>query len=329
MSSAAATTHNACDFKEIYNERFQYCVPEGVVRSFFEGNSFGRTEPYSPTEQRRLTDDINTIYGSILTRNPIQEKLAVISAGAPGAGKTTIIRQQLEEYALRGKQFAYIDPDDVCLKEMKQTWAADLEKSLRYADQAHADDRIAQEKQIRENGYDKWRPGSNAANHLILANLIRQNYAFYFGTTSSSPLTANTFKYLKEKGYRIHLIHVIAPDDVRWNSIRKRDKSFVQTTEDDTIEKGRLVPQRINDTYLKYADQIDFYFRGEVKEDATLTATWIRSSKEESTGELKIFEQEMYRTMVRVHNEICATLEEPDDTILWENSVIKASISSQ
>ena len=34
---------------------------------------------------------------------------------------------------------------------------------------------------------------------LILANLIRQNYGFYFGTTSTSPLTANAFKFYKSE----------------------------------------------------------------------------------------------------------------------------------
>jgi hypothetical protein len=54
------------------------------------------------------------------------------------------------------------------------------------------------------------------------------------------------------------LIHVSAPDDVRWGSIQERDKTFVQTTEQDIKEKWLLLPQRINDTFLKYADRLSF-----------------------------------------------------------------------
>ena len=50
-----------------------------------------------------------------------------------------------------------------------------------------------------------------------------------------------------------------APDDVRWACVKQRDKTFAQTTEQDVIEKGLLLPQRINDMFLAYADRIDFY----------------------------------------------------------------------
>lgn len=60
---------------------------------------------------------------------PVKEKVAIITAGAPGSGKTTKLKQDLEARALQGKRYAYICPDDVCLRNQKRTYQADLEKS--------------------------------------------------------------------------------------------------------------------------------------------------------------------------------------------------------
>ncbi|MDE3045965.1 MAG: hypothetical protein KGJ02_04910 [Verrucomicrobiota bacterium] len=142
---------------------------------------------------------------------------------------------------------------------------------------------------------------------MILGNLIRDNCDFQFGTTATSPQAAHFFKFLKDRGYKIHLIHITAPDEVRWNSIQERDKSFVQTTEQDIQEKGKLLPQRIQDTYLKYADKIHFIYRGEVNTGPSMVlgmaAEWIRT--EESAGKagvLRIWNEENYAKVKALHN---------------------------
>ncbi len=313
-----------CNLSSIYTDEFKYCVPESVVRTFFDGNSFGRKEPYTLHEQSKLRDDINDIYSRILKLKPIKEPTAVITAGSPGSGKTQVMLQYLRQEALQGRNFAYVDPDDVCLKRMERTWESEILKALEEIKDQPKEEQLAAEKKIREDAYIKWRPGSNAAAHIILANLIREKYAFYFGSTSSSPMTANTFKYLKELGYRIHLIHISAPDDVRWDSIKERDKTFVQTTQEDVFEKGKLVPQRIHDTFLMYADQIDFYFRPQAPKDGVLVASWKRMDLPHLQGELVVHNKKMYAEMVKVHNAICSKLQ-ISDSLLWENSVEKAS----
>ena len=123
-----------------------------------------------------------------------------------------------------------------------------------------------------------------------------------------------TFQWLKDRGYEIRLIHVSAPDKVRWESIQQRDKTFVQTTETDVKEKGMLVPQRINDTYLAFADCIDFYFRSEADQDAILAATWTRSDKE-----IEVKNKEAFESIKALHDGICQSLGQ--DELCWENSV--------
>ena len=242
-----------------------------------------------------------------MATNPVKESLAIITAGAPGAGKTIKLKQDLEANAHEGKNYAYVCPDDVCLKNQTRTYVADI---------ASGNESMA----ARQNAYNKWRPGSNAATHLILGNLIREKYAFYFGSTSSGPATGKFFEFLKAQGYTIRLIHISAPDDVRWSSIQERDKTFVQTTEQDVKEKGLLFPQRINDTYLKYADQIEFYYRGDVKQDAVLAARWLRNEDvSEFAGTLQILEPKQYERIKSVHDTAVGVLQKPE--LFWKDAV--------
>lgn len=281
---------------DIYSSKFQYIFPRSVIESFWSGQAFDNHEKYTADEIDRLDHDFSSLTEEIFSRHPVKAPIAVITAGAPGAGKTWLMRARLDEHRSKGVNYAYTDPDDVCLKSMHQTWGRDLSKGM-----------------TRQDAYNKWRPASNAFAHTILANLIRDKYAFYFGTTASSPHMASNFKYFKSHGYRIHLLHVTAPDDVRWKSICERDKTFVQTTEEDIREKQKLIPQRIKDTYLKYADTIEFYYRWGVHENAVLAATWRRG------GHLDIRDQAAYDALKNLHNTICDGLNNP--SIRWENSV--------
>ncbi|HEY5234595.1 MAG TPA: zeta toxin family protein [Rhabdochlamydiaceae bacterium] len=307
---SGGTRIDVCDVNRVYDKAggFEYSVPRNMVEGFLSGKAFDNPEVYSGEEAERLHADINEIYERIMSADPVRSPLAVITAGAPGAGKTIKMRQELDANSKEGRAFAYIDPDDVCLRQQTRTYQADIAKG-----DGSKDARLA--------AYNKWRPGSNAANHLILANLIREKCAFYFGTTATSPATFKFLDFLKKHGYQIKLIHVSAPDDVRWQSIRERDKEFVQTTEKDTHEKGLLLPQRISDTFLAYADEIEFYYRDGVKEDAQLAATWVRNS--ESTGALKVVAPQAYDKIKAIHNSAVDVLQRPE--LRWESTVEKAS----
>lgn len=285
---------DVCDLNRIYSEEFTYSLPRKNLEEMLSGVAFDNKIPYTEQERQDLIEDINNIYHEIMAKNPEKTNMAVISAGAPGAGKTFLMRTLLEEEAAEGRQFAYIDPDDVCLKKQRHTYLKDIEAS----DGCFESHKAA---------YDKWRPASNAANHIILANLIRDHVSFFFGSTSSSPYTNRSFDFLKRHGYEIRLIHVTAPDDVRWKSIQKRDQTFVQTTEKDVKEKGVLVPQRLQDTYLPYASEIDFYYRAGVDEPAQLAKKVILSALENGvateTRRVEYGSSEAMEGVKKIHDE--------------------------
>lgn len=310
-SMAAVASSGVCDLSPIYSDSFNYSLPKKILESFFSGVAFDNKTPYSPEERTRLEADIDRIYRNILAQHPPSSQVALITAGAPGAGKTTKLEQILAEEQREGRSYGYTDPDAVCLKQFATTFQVDI-----------ASDGSPE---ARKAAYDKWRPGSNAGAQVILANLIREKVAFALGTTATSPATHFFFDFLKKRGYSITLIHVSAPDDVRWQSIQERDKTFIQTTEEDTCEKGLLLPQRINDTFLKYADRIEFHYRGGVKEDAQLGAIWTRNpAGAQILGSLKVVDPERYEKIRAIHNAGVALLQKPE--LSWEETVEKQSL---
>ena len=295
--------YDVCDTSRIYNSDYNFSLPKPMLEGWLSGKAFDNRSTYTPEEADKLRADINDLSQSILAKNPVKEKLAIMTAGAPGSGKTTQLKKDRAVRAAEGKTIAYICPDDVCLKAQTRTYLADI---------AAGD----QSKETRQAAYNKWRPGSNASAHLILGNLIRDQYAFYFGTTSTGKDTWRFFEFLQKQGYHIRLIHLSAPDAVRWGSIQERDKTFVQTTEEDVRTKGLLLPERINDTFLKYADEIEFYYRGGVHEDAVHTATWLRK---DNIQHLIIIDPLSYGQIKSIHNAMVEKLKRPE--LAWEKTV--------
>lgn len=299
---------DVCDFDRLYdvNSGYVYSLPESLLKEYLSGKAFDHEEEYTIEELCDLKADIRDIYKEIRERDPIKNNVAVLTAGAPGAGKTTLMRQELQRKNEAGFEYAYICPDDVCLKKQKRTYVADLKDVHPMTFEA------------LHTAYTKWRPGSNAASHLILGNLIRDQFSFYFGVTSTSPFTWIFCDFLKQQNYQLKFLHISAPDNVRWGSIKERDKEFVQTTEEDTIEKGKLLPQRIMDTYLKFADEIEFYYRDEVKENAIFAARWTKEG-DGVFGGLEIVNLNAYNKIKELHDDMCDQLERSD--LLWENTV--------
>ncbi len=283
---------DVCYLDTIYNSYYEYSLPRNILESFQSGKAFDHKEFYTLEEKQTLIDDTKQLWQININRNPANEKIAIITAGAPGAGKTTLLNRIIEK-----KPIAYACPDDTCLKTLT------IYK-----------DTLAKSGQIP--AYNKARPASNFAAHVQIANFIREGFTFAFGTTSSSPQTSKFFDFLKKQGYTIRLIHVSAPDKVRVESIQKRDQTFVQTTEEDIKNKGVDVPQRINDTYLKFADQIEFYYRDAADQPANLAATWTRGEK---APILNVIDSTLYEGVKAVQNQTATQLNRPE--LNWETAI--------
>ena len=310
-----------CDLNQIYSPEFTYSVPRSLLESCLDGKYFDNKESYTTDEKMRIDEDLLSIYSSLNFGRSGESPLAVLTAGAPGSGKTVLMLRDLKMF---GGKAAYIDPDDVSLKKMDSTYQAGLQEQIAGLAKKtlFPEERILAERRIRQEMYDKWRPASNGINYILSAHLIKSKADFYFGMTASHPATAIFFKFLKEQGYRIRLLHLMTPDSVRWESVQQMDKVFLHTTEQDIIEKGFLVPQRILDTYLKYADEIEFYYRGAVQESAQLAAVWVK----EEMPCLKVLNPHAYDSIKKIHNAVCEKLNRPE--LMWEKTVEEKSLPS-
>lgn len=300
---AVASAIDLFNMDLIYNPEYSYSLPRTVLETFGKGLGFDNKVEYTSAEIEDLKFDILDIWGRIQSRKIAKTQEIILTAGAPGVGKTVLERGMWESQDEASPVFAYIDPDDVCLKEMTRTYKA----------------MVAQDSspEGRKKAYDKWRAGSNYAHHLITAHLVRQKASFFFGTTASGDKTYLFLNFLKKNGYNIRILHVSAPDQVRFDSIAKRDHVFIQTSDQDVLNKQLLVHERIQDTFLKYADRIDFYLRKGVDDSAILTATW--KKKEEGKGNLTVFNDQVYTEMHNLHDKVCEGMKKPQ--LKWENTV--------
>ena len=123
---------------------------------------------------------------------------------------------------------------------------------------------------------------------------------------------------------KITFLHLSSPTDVCWKSLQERDKTFIQATERDTVEKAKLVPQRLNDTYLKYADTIKFYYRDQFDQDAKLAATWMRNIEgSKHLGTLTIENLSCYEEIQKIHDSVISQLGKID--LFWKETVEKNS----
>ena len=84
-------------------------MPRPILESYFSGKAFDYNYYYTPLESEHLRADINDLYRGIVKTNPVKELIAIVTAGAPGCGKTIKLRQDRDEQALHGKNYAYVD----------------------------------------------------------------------------------------------------------------------------------------------------------------------------------------------------------------------------
>lgn len=295
------------DLPQYYTSHYEYTVPQKVIGQWLSGEGFGRTTPYSEEEKERLNSDIQQIFEDQMANSPTYSKVIMITAGAPGAGKTTLLEKRIQKDKDHGTAGAYTDPDAVCLKQMQQTFQAMVQENPESVPH-------------RKEAYDYWRPGSNGAAHVLLARYIKDGVRCYFGTTSQSPMMANTYKFFKDQGYKIHLLHVAAPDEVRVQSIQQRDKEFIQTDAADIASKASEVVQRVNDTFFKYADKIEFYWRGHVDAYAKHVATWERFENKDH-GFFHVVSQRAFKEYTEYHNQKVNELEGNRSDLIWENFI--------
>ena len=70
-----------------------------------------------------------------------------------------------------------------------------------------------------------------------------------------------------------------------------------------------MVHERVQDTFVKYADRIDFYFRTGVDEAPKLAAAWIKTGGQ---GKIEVVNPSVYAEMTALHDKVCDGMKKPE-----------------
>ncbi len=223
------------------------------------GNSF-----YSKKEISLIKGELSRIYNQ-LTANCIpvpsnQEKHFVLSAGAPGAGKSRLLEDLIRQEA-HLRNMVFCDPDERALKLM-QMYKDDI---IRFGGGLNG----------LTLSYTKWRWASNYISGTIMNKANDNHYNILYGTTGTSPFISKIYDNAHNEGYKTTTIIVSAPDDVRIESTRKRFEVEQNRYIDDAREKGQLFYERISTIFDK-TDNFRLYWRDGVDKAPTL-ATYTKN----------------------------------------------------
>ncbi|GAB5410960.1 MAG: hypothetical protein ChlgKO_00740 [Chlamydiales bacterium] len=233
-------------------------IPVEIVQQIPENHFFSREaicsflNSYNEEDMEKIVSDFHLLQQQTFA-NADRKKIYLFTAGGPGAGKSTILENELDK---REIHYAYIDPDRRGLQKMESTYLTDIKSGA-----------------TSEEAYTKWRGASNFIANTLMAIALDQGYAIAHGTTMTSPHAANALQAIKNYGYERHLLHITSPDVVRIASDRARQEVLFQCTEEDLIKKGKAFFERYDD-YLANTDKISFYYRPAVDE-TVLAATQV------------------------------------------------------
>ncbi len=184
-----------------------------------------------------------------------ERRLYLATAGAPAAGKSTILEQEIAENPIRYRGLVRADPDVYAMNSMVHTYH-DFLLSPRLI--AEASDFAS----AQRRAYDIARPWSNVLTSEIFNEAIDAGYSVAHGTTMTSASVDTLLGAIKNSGREVHLLLCYAPDSVRVESAKYRAtvQANYQVTAEDALVKGMLFPQRFA-SYFMWADRLTLFWR--------------------------------------------------------------------
>ena len=228
-----------------------YLIPQSVVNALLAD--------YTQEEIERIQADLVNIR-TLMFRGkvPSAQPIYIAKAGAPGAGKSTILEKELEENPLYLQENpVYIDPDQRGLKLMINTYWQDLTL-------AKVSNATPYEEYLKA-AYVKWRAASNYIADTLLNEAFSKSYSIAHGTTSTGQFIEQLYCALKQSSYKIHLNICDASLKNRLAAVHHRThvQNFYQTTPEDFEQKAQLWIQKMP-LYLKYADCVTLWDANQV-----------------------------------------------------------------
>lgn len=211
------------------------------------------TLSYAPQEHDLIHAEADRLYPLLsdhCTKPGTGSKRLILTAGAPGAGKTVLLNQWVQARPA-DQRGIYIDPDETILKAM-----------IPYQEDLASGDPVLG---TLSGAYGKWRAASNYIAGTLINRACADGYDIVYGTTATSPSIKTFYENAKAAGYETTTLIVAAPEDVRRDSVRiryelERDRF---TPVADVVAKGRMFYERLP-LYFDLSDHFQLYWRDQV-----------------------------------------------------------------
>lgn len=228
-----------------------------------------------------------------------RKPVCVATAGAPLAGKSTVIEQEIIANPERYGNVVKVDPDRWSMLFMVNTYHAQLMSAAAIADAP--DFQVAQSR-----AYDIARPASNILSLEILNEAVEGRYDLAHGTTMTGPNIRDLLSDLKRQGYEIDLFLCGAEDDMRADAqqYRAHVQGYYQSTPEEVKSKGIAFPKKMKD-YFDLADNLVVFWRGGVTENAIKAAVYTGGSK-------TVLNQDAYESFVNKYEADRFALSRPE-----------------
>ena len=193
------------------------------------------------------------------------------TAGAPAAGKTTLLEQELHENP-RYAGAVRTDPDVYAMRSMVHTYH-DFLMSPRFAVTASSH-RVAQRR-----AYDVARAWSNVLANEVLNAAFAGRYHIAHGTTLTGDGVPALLSGMRASGREVDLLLCYATDDVRLEAVQRRElQGNYQADPEDVRNKGRLFPTRFP-VYFEHADNLTLFWRPAAAASAVRAATYAQGKR--------------------------------------------------
>lgn len=184
--------------------------------------------------------------------------LYLATAGAPLAGKSTVLDFNLASRPGLRDEAVKIDPDRWGMMFMANLYHGYLMSAGMVANVPDGEGYSY----AQQRAYDIARPASNYITLELMNEAVEKKCHIVHGTTMTSPHISGLLKSLRGEGYELELLLCAAPDHLRAEAAEYRAnvQGYYQATPEDVKSKGVDFPKRLKD-YFALADRLSLYWR--------------------------------------------------------------------
>jgi hypothetical protein len=244
--------------------------------------------------------DIENIFHAFTIADFVKNKEATVVVGPKGSGKTWFAQYEVERRACWGSLHAFL--------------------SSEYIHQVAS--RYDREKPI-DVSYREWIPLGDLILKFLQQAAIETGCSIVAEKDATDPSLPILLQALKEQEYAIKIIHLTAPEDIRFKAF---EKALTAEENQQFYEGAELFASKLSQGYLSTADEVEFYLRNRLDAKPEIAGCWIKTASHPLHGDLKVFDVSKMASIARVQNLALKYLAEKNgeaNFVSWKDALDK------